>query len=579
MIQVAAGLGHALALQKDGRVWGWGANTYGQATVPTDLPPIQSVAAGARHSLAATRDGRVIAWGDNSQGQCRVPAALRNVVSVAAGEGHSVALTGGGRVVVWGNNDNLQRQVPRGLSAVTAIAAGSHHTLALRANGTVVAWGARYNTYALPNGLWGGAGAPTGRTAGPVVPKGLNDVVEIAASNNQCLARRRDGSLVEWAAPTWKVNMSFEFPSQFGWTYPQVPVPVPEMDQPPLRPALAMAIGGGVIWTLGTEDLPSWSARTGAGATSNTELELAIWNTAAPRIFVDAGLDGPDADSFSIVSPLPVEVDVNGSMTPYSPFTTNPTPSVLVVEIRTWVRSLRVRFTPTSSGHKTALLHLWDRADPSQSYTLLLEGDSPSSAGVDTPELIAGPLRFDRITGSVLQSIRFENRTTDELPGLRLTASHMAPGASLLSAQESLSFRAAEVDYTLPIPAGGTAVFDLCYQDPRRRIKSISTPNIYWQPLFAPVSPPGPVTGAETRLLQCITTPQGPLLEWASVKNGLYVVEYSDDGAATWYSAMHLLRSPGTRMRWIDRGQPETKTKTTGKPNQPGGRYYRVKQL
>jgi len=57
------------------------------------------------------------------------------------------------------------------------------------------------------------------------------------------------------------------------------------------------------------------------------------------------------------------------------------------------------------------------------------------------------------------------------------------------------------------------------------------------------------------------------------------VVEYSDDGGTTWLSAVHRLSTGGTRMFWLDRGQPETKTKPTGVPNQAGGRYYRVKRL
>ncbi len=82
---VAAGENHSLALDSDGNVYGWGANTFGQLGV-TASTAIQSspvliasgslagvrvvaIAAGANHSLALTAEGGVFAWGNNSNGQ------------------------------------------------------------------------------------------------------------------------------------------------------------------------------------------------------------------------------------------------------------------------------------------------------------------------------------------------------------------------------------------------------------------------------------------------------------------------------------------------------------------------------
>jgi hypothetical protein len=55
----------------------------------------------------------------------------------------------------------------------------------------------------------------------------------------------------------------------------------------------------------------------------------------------------------------------------------------------------------------------------------------------------------------------------------------------------------------------------------------------------------------------------------------VYVVEYSTDGGTTWFSAVHRQQAIGTRMIWIDRGQPETQTR----PISRAARAYRVKKL
>jgi hypothetical protein len=67
---------------------------------------------------------------------------------------------------------------------------------------------------------------------------------------------------------------------------------------------------------------------------------------------------------------------------------------------------------------------------------------------------------------------------------------------------------------------------------------------------------------------------QGPLLEWNAVRGLTYVVEYSDNGGASWSSAVHRLVG-GNRILWVDRGQPETVVKPVSK----AARAYRVKRL
>ena len=126
------------------------------ATKPTATKPtvsIKSIAVGATHVLALCREGKVYAWGSNQFGQLghqqkrydSQPTLLEmpeKITALAAGTHFSLALTESGSVYAWGwngfgqlgTNDKQPRSVPTkvpGLAEVQAIAAGEMHALAL----------------------------------------------------------------------------------------------------------------------------------------------------------------------------------------------------------------------------------------------------------------------------------------------------------------------------------------------------------------------------------------------------------------------------------------------------------------
>lgn len=79
-IAIGVGLEHCLAVGKDGGVWAWGGNKYGQlgegtfqsrqTPVPVGaLSGVTAITGGLYHSLAVTREGIVWAWGWNQYGQ------------------------------------------------------------------------------------------------------------------------------------------------------------------------------------------------------------------------------------------------------------------------------------------------------------------------------------------------------------------------------------------------------------------------------------------------------------------------------------------------------------------------------
>ena len=147
---IAAGERNSLALTKDGKVYAWGQDDYGQSTVPTVLDDkiVTAIASSGYHSLALTEDGKVYAWGENNHDQLNVPAELdgKTVTDIAASGWHSLALTSEGKVYAWGSNANGQTDVPAELDGktVTAIAAGTYNSLALTSDGKVYAWGSNY---------------------------------------------------------------------------------------------------------------------------------------------------------------------------------------------------------------------------------------------------------------------------------------------------------------------------------------------------------------------------------------------------------------------------------------------------
>ncbi len=152
--------GHLIFWQskKDGTVWSWGLNFFGQLgdgttdnrTSPSQIPSLKGVAAAAagnNHSVVLLNDGTVWTFGDNTLGQLgddsnslsrslplSVPS-LRNIVSIASGANFTLALQNNGTVWAWGDNTNGQlgdgtlasRRQPvqvTGLSGVTAVSAG-----------------------------------------------------------------------------------------------------------------------------------------------------------------------------------------------------------------------------------------------------------------------------------------------------------------------------------------------------------------------------------------------------------------------------------------------------------------------
>ena len=171
---ISAGDDHTCAL-KDGGVWCWGYNSYGQlgnnSTTDSHVPVAVSglasgviaISAGGDHTCAL-KDGGVWCWGCNAYGQLgnnsttdsHVPVAVvglpsSGVSAISAGAVHTCALKDGG-VWCWGGNGcgqlgngtTTDSTVPVAVSGLgerrLAISAGACHTCALK-DGGAWCWG------------------------------------------------------------------------------------------------------------------------------------------------------------------------------------------------------------------------------------------------------------------------------------------------------------------------------------------------------------------------------------------------------------------------------------------------------
>ena len=144
---VESGRDHALIIDENGGLQGWGNLQNDAAKFPAGLANVVELASGESHTLALLADGSLLAWGQNGEGQTTLPVFAQPVVRLAASGNASFALMANGKVVSWGTNSGARNAVPEDLTDVVRIAtAGGHFgkpmvNIALKANGEIVHWG------------------------------------------------------------------------------------------------------------------------------------------------------------------------------------------------------------------------------------------------------------------------------------------------------------------------------------------------------------------------------------------------------------------------------------------------------
>ncbi len=139
-IRVSARSGYALALRKDGTLFGWGlfssplqllgwkSDDNGHYYVPGET--FAAISAGNRHIMALRADGSVVAWGPNAFRENDAPAGVR-FAAIAAGFEFSLGLDQNGYIHHWGDASGGKGAVP--LGRFVSIAAAARHGSAIAA--------------------------------------------------------------------------------------------------------------------------------------------------------------------------------------------------------------------------------------------------------------------------------------------------------------------------------------------------------------------------------------------------------------------------------------------------------------
>ncbi|WP_281884410.1 immunoglobulin-like domain-containing protein [Paenibacillus sp. YYML68] len=221
---LAAGAAHSAAV-RNGDVWAWGANDYGQlgngtsgsvpvaTPAPLSLTGIVDLVAGTNHTAALKADGTVWSWGLNDNGQLGTGGAgygymqtapvqtgadvagFHSIVQVVARGAGAAALASDGTVWVWGSSVYANANEPKrleGIDQVKAIAAGSDYLLMLKRDGTL--WGIGANYYGM---LGDGTTAPAEVPVAVALPQHVS-IVSISAGLYHSLALDSSGQVWGW---------------------------------------------------------------------------------------------------------------------------------------------------------------------------------------------------------------------------------------------------------------------------------------------------------------------------------------------------------------------------------------------
>lgn len=231
---IAAGRRHSLALTSDGQIYAWGENEHGQLGIIQEISnvprpvhadhieaEIVAIAAGQNTSFAIDADGGLWAWGANSHHALGeedstgrefpgLVAGLPPASRIATSGSNVFVITRNDGVWAWGSGYNHglgtgtaeEQPEPVRIDAlngydITRIAAGWDYTLALLEDGTVLGWG---------RAIYPGDSASPGSTlTEPTEITGLSGIDAIAVTGATSAVIGADGVPRTWGSNVWGI--------------------------------------------------------------------------------------------------------------------------------------------------------------------------------------------------------------------------------------------------------------------------------------------------------------------------------------------------------------------------------------
>lgn len=180
----------------DGKIYQWGTLTPKLENMPTPTGKIVQVSAGLDHALALDENGKVYTWGNDRFMLASPPPQLNfeKVVQVLAGHQISFALTATGKIYVWGNTNLITIPVPDEYQGTfTRVVANTTLGAAITKSGEVVILSPKETPFSyIPSEIQG-------------------KVVDIALSERSAGVVTSDGKVYIWGGDDYGVQ---EIPSQ-----------------------------------------------------------------------------------------------------------------------------------------------------------------------------------------------------------------------------------------------------------------------------------------------------------------------------------------------------------------------------
>jgi len=220
-------IGSTLALKRNGEVWAWGNNDFGQAgtnnTTSYSSPVLvvgnhsfMHIRSSGAHSIALKANGEAWAWGRNASGELGdntttnksspvlvVGSHVFSTVATGIVSRHSAALKANGEAWTWGyngggelgDNTTASKSSPVlvvGSHSFIKIATGYETTYGLKANGEVWAWGRNADGQLGDNTI-------TNKSS-PVLVVGNHSFIDIRGTNSWTVALKANGQVWTWGS-------------------------------------------------------------------------------------------------------------------------------------------------------------------------------------------------------------------------------------------------------------------------------------------------------------------------------------------------------------------------------------------